>query len=131
MIIGRYSELKNNNIKIGDTIWACAYEYTSTKEQKGLHQKPIFGMITHVKYSDMHAKYSDASLYGAKYFIPFKKDAKSFDISNLAWTKAVSIYSRQYATNELDCRNLYNQLIQRNIDWHTREIQKLKDDFIR
>ena len=131
MKIGSHRFLKDNNLKIGDILWGCAYDYTSTKEHKGLHQIPILGMLSYTKYADCMDKYNDPNVYSPKYFIPFKKNAKTLSPENLAYSKAVYVEARQYATTELDSRHLYNELIQDNIDWHEQEIQKLKDDMLK
>ena len=130
MIIGLHGSLKNNNLGVGDTVWACAYVYTSTKENKGLHQHPILGVLSHTKYEDTMQQFLDKNKYKPNFFIPFKKNAKSLTYDNLQFSKAVRVESRRYATTEEECKELYNKAIQSNINWHTMEIEKLKKDML-
>lgn len=115
----------NKHFKVGDTIYACAYKYTHDKNGKSKHQKPILGMFT---VRDTEAKNNEYLSKGdthIRYFVPFKKNNQE-----LAWSKAVTIQSRHYATTYQECVTLYNKLIQNNITWHEQEIEQLKKDLL-
>ncbi len=50
-----------------------------------------------------------------RYFVPFKKTAKSCDLEDLAWSKAVNIRSRVYADTENECIEAYNECVMKNV----------------
>lgn len=122
MKIKEHTDIQNI-FKVYDKIWACAFEYNSYKEGKFLHQKPVLGQFMAGNTLENHnrrmSRYKDKN--NAVYFVPLKKNG-----IDLAWSKAVHITSRVYATTEEECIELYNELIQKNIDWHITEIEELK-----
>ena len=111
------------NFKAGDTVWACAFNYTHDKEGRSLHQEPVLGKFmlcsTQAKHDDKLKRYPDYTY--PEYFVPFKKNGV-----DLAWSKAVHMHSRCYATTEEECVDLYNNLIGNAIDWHRSEIDALE-----
>lgn len=111
--------------KVGDTTYACAYEYTHDKNGKSKHQKPIRGMFTAGDTEAKNNEYIAKGQTSIRYFVPFKKNGV-----DLAWSKAVSRYSRYYTSTLSECNELYNKLIQENINWHEREIEKLREDLV-
>lgn len=122
MICKEYYDI-NKHWKVGDIVWACAFKYAGTKESKHLYQTPIKGMFTHSKCPEDIKDISTTKQYKhIRYFIPFKKNGK-----DLAYSKAVNYNARCYADYEYECINLYNELIQKNIDWHKSCIKDLCD----
>lgn len=121
----KYREYTNvaKNFRAGDTAWACAFHYTHDKESKSLHQEPIYGKFmignTQLKVDEKLERRPDYSY--PEYFVPFKKNGV-----DLAWSKAVHMSSRHYATTEDECVELYNSLIMDAVDWHRKEIDKLE-----
>ena len=114
-----------NHFKLSDTAYACAYEYTHDKEGKCKHQKPVLGVFTAGNTEEKNAEYIAKGRTDVCYFVPFKKNG-----IDLAWSKAVTIYSRCYATTQQECIALYNRLIQDSIEWHEQEIKKLEKDLL-
>lgn len=136
MIYGKIieNEVLNTELKCEDVVWACMYEYTYDKEAKKLFQKPVKGVITASRYESYHNDYVERLKnsenygregYGTQYFVPFKKNGK-----DLAWSKAVKVYNRRYARNEVDCIHLFNRLILNIVDWHNKEIEELKKEML-
>lgn len=122
MKIKNYTEV-SKNFKAGDEIWACAFNYTHDKEGKHLYQEPVFGKLmagkTEVAHNSRIERFPDSS--NVEYFVPFKKNGV-----DLAWSKAVLMYNRYYATTEEECVELYNSLVKNAIDWHRSEIEALE-----
>lgn len=130
------NELKLDRTKLtyGDKVWAFSYRNTRDKESKSLYQKPIYGMMT---YGNTEASNNrlikimqDKGTYGeddirVRYFTPFKKNGK-----DLAWSKSVLSYNREYAETEEDAKILYNGMVQLIIDWHNKEIERLNKEKI-
>lgn len=124
-----YTEVKKV-FKIESKVWACAYEYTSKKESRLNFQKPILGMIMCDKTEERHKEKKERYIQrGYKppcdYFVPFKQNGK-----DLAWSKAVKIWSRCYASTEKECKEIFNSLINKKVAWHLEEIEKLKKELI-
>lgn len=115
----------NKYFNLGDIAYACAYEYTHDKNGKCKYQKPIRGMFTAGDTEAKNNEYISKGQTNIRYFVPFKKNKE-----DLAWSKAVTIYARCYATTQQECITLYNKLIQANIDWHEHEIEKLRKDLL-
>lgn len=98
-------------LKPEQKIWACAYQLDNNQITMGLKQKPIYGVIK--------------GRYRPEFFIPFKKNS-----NELAKSKQVSIYARCFADTEMECIELYNQLVQEKIDWFKVRLEETKDDLI-
>lgn len=125
MIIKNYSYLTDNGFSVGDTIWACAFKYTYSKDGMRFSQTPIHGMLTVGNTEASHNARLGRGVTNPSHFVPFKKDGKS-----LSWSKAVEISSRKFATTEKECAKLYNELVNECISWHTIEIEELKKMFV-
>ncbi len=119
----------NNKLKSGTKLYACAYEYSLSKEHKQFYSKPVLGVLSFTNKSYEKDQIDTYNGY-PEYFIPYKKNRSDDSYDNLAFSKAVSIYARYYAETETECAELYNSLIQNNIDWHKKEIEKLKENLI-
>lgn len=116
------SELAKN-YKAGDIVWGCVYAYRHEDgDGEALNVLPTKGMLAPCRYEKDLAT---AKPY-ISYFIPLKKDGKT-----PSWKKAIPIYSLHYATTELECIEIYNGLIDSNIQWHKSEIGRLKKDLIK
>lgn len=123
MKVSGYEVKKHFNV--GDTVYACAYKYTRDKEQKVFHQKPIAGMLMAGKTEPKHNQRLAIGGNVIEYFVPFKKNS-----TELAWSKAVSVTARNYASTYTECVELYNSLIKNAIIWHINEIEKLRGDLL-
>lgn len=114
------------HFKVGDTVYACAYEYKRDKEGRRYFQKPVLGKLvlgrtlSEEEYYERTGRKTEPN-----YFVPFKKNGK-----DLAWSKVVSIYARYFTTDEEESKEFYNDLIQKQISWHESEIDKLKEDLL-
>lgn len=125
MKIDTYLNLERKGMKNGDTVWACAYKVTFNKEGLRYIQKPVKGVLTSSKNKDMYLKHLEDGTTDIRYFVPFKKDKK-----DLAWSKAVQVSARIYATTKEECIELYNEEIQYYIDSCFRAIDDFKRDMI-
>ena len=88
------------NVSENTTIWACAYETTSTKENMSLKCMPVKGII------------SD------KYFIPYKKNG------GLKMSGRVKRESRSYADTYEECVEMYNFFVNKRME----QLQKLLEE---
>ena len=119
------------SFKVGDIVWACAFERTNNTKSMLCFQQPILGMFTNQKTLlseiDVRAKYSYLDIC---YFVPFKKNCKAYTLNNLAWSKATHISARMYATTEKECKELYNSLIDDVIAYHEKAIDEMTEYYI-
>lgn len=118
--------LKRYDIKNGDDMWACAYQVTYNKDGIRYVQKPVKGKLVSSKYQSTYEEDIQKGLTDLKYikfFVPYKKNG-----IDLAWSKAVGIESRQYATTEEESREIYNEEIESYINMHKRMIEELEND---
>lgn len=114
------------HFKVGDTVYACAYQYNRDKEGRQFFQKPILGKLVLGRSETEEAYYERTDRKTEpNYFVPFKKNGK-----DLAWSKVVTIYSRYFTDDEEESKEFYNDLIQKQIAWHESEIDKLKEDLL-
>lgn len=121
----------NHEFKIGDVVWACAFERTIDANQNSLKQEPILGMFTHDKnLSAEKTNQQSLTQKHIRYFVPFKKNCKAYTLENLAWSKTVTHYSRKYTTTEKECIDLYNSLIDQEIEYHQNIIKEIKGYYI-
>ena len=116
--------LEISKFKSGDIVWACAFESTYGTDKLLFKQEPILGMV--VSRKTLREIKSTNSYATIRYFIPFKKNAKFYTLENLAWSKAVNIHSRKYATTEAECIELYNELIDDQILYHQERIYEIE-----
>lgn len=111
----------------GDEVWACAYSYDGNKEGRLYFQEPVLGKITcrNTESAEKRELQDTSTWHQPNYFVPYKKNGR-----DLAWSKAVSIGARCYAFSKEECIELYNELIQENINWHLNAIHELQDAMI-
>lgn len=121
MIIS-YREI-NDNFKLDDEVWACAYKPTSDKEGRSNYSNPIRGRLVAENTKSRDEFRWSRGCTDIRAFIPYKKNGK-----DLAWSKAVTIYSRYFTDNEAESKEYYNKLIREQIQWHQSEIEKLKNE---
>lgn len=124
MIIKTHSELYKSNLKVGDSIWACAYEFTMNSKSMKNIQKPIKGVLTtsrDKKNNDSFIALGETGTDYIRYFVPYKKNE-----IDLSWSRAVEVYSRKFATTEEEATELYNKLIDEYIAHYTEMIERLK-----
>lgn len=101
---------EKNRLQAGTVVWAYAFQENSMKEGMLLSQKPVKGCIIHDSiYSNM--------------FAPFKKNKEP----ELALSKAINVYGRNFADTEEEAKEGYNQLIEKRIEWYQNKISLLKD----
>lgn len=124
MVVTKYYDVRKV-FKVGDVVYACAFEYSHEKESKALHQKPVRGMLAVCKTEEKNRIALEKGDTSIGYFIPFKKNS-----NELAWSKAVQMSSRKYASTYEECVGLYNQLIRGAIFWHQQEIANLTNELI-
>lgn len=120
-----YREARNH-YRVGDVVWACAYECAGNKESKRLFQEPVKGQLTASKKESANvAIIASAAQRGAylepQYFVPYKKNGV-----DLAWSKAVKFSSRMCADTYDESVELYNDKIQEYIDWFENEVKEMK-----
>lgn len=116
---------KDNLHKI---VWACAYEHTSSKNEKYLYCKPTKGMLTALSFNFESEVHSTNSY--PLYFVPFRKNAKDLTLENLAWSKAVHLTARCYADTEAESIEQYNELVLASIKEVLPIIQKDTNELI-
>lgn len=109
-----------------DTVWACAFTQTSTKDAKRYFCKPVKGMLmtsnTEKRCEENKQKHT---AHDIKYFVPFKKDCV-----HLAWSQAVHFTARKYADSEAECISLYNSLIYDAVEFHQNIIDELFEQIV-
>lgn len=114
------------NFKAGDIVWGCAYGY---KEQDGdglaVTQLPTQGMLSPCRYEKEWENAKQNPTQYISYFVPLKKDGKP------SWKKAIPAYSLNYASTEDECKELYNEAVNANIEWHKKEISRLRKELIK
>lgn len=128
MVISNSYELSKSNLKVGDTVWACAYKLGSDVESMRYIQRPIKGVLTtskDKKNNDNFMALGETDTGYIQYFVPYKKNGV-----DLSWSKAVSIYSRKIATTEEEAISLYNKLIDDYVEYFTEKIEEIKKDKI-
>lgn len=128
MVISNSYELSKSNLKVGDTVWACAYKLGSDVESMRYVQKPIKGVLTaskNKKNNDNFIALGEINASYIRYFVPYKKNG-----IDLSWSKAVSTYSRNITTTEEEAISLYNKLIDDYVKYFTEKIEEIKKDKI-
>lgn len=112
------------HFKVGDEVWACAFEYDSYKEGRALFQVPVLGVFTNSRTGAKNKdKLKNSSTARIKYFVPLKKDG-----IEPMYSKVVNLESRCYATTKEECIELYHELINERIEWHRNKIEKLIEE---
>lgn len=127
MKIIKYAETFKN-FNVGDIVWGCAFSRTIDTAGMLFYQEPILGMF--VSRKTLKEAQNVNNFETIRYFVPFKKNRKGNNLTDLAWSKLVNINSRKYATTEYECIEIYNDLIQKEIDYHELLIDKMKEYFI-
>ena len=113
--------------KPGDTVWACAFKPAHDKESKQYFQRPIQGklMAGASELSDAESRKRYGLEAQPTHFVPFKKGS-----TELAWSKAVTIYARWVSDSFQECTEKYKSLVQEQIDWHEKELQELRKEIL-
>ena len=118
----RFIKEINENFSVGDDVWACAFQYDLHKEGKHLYQKPVLGVfVTHRNGAKDKRNLKNGGDTIIKYFVPLKKDG-----IEPMYSKLVNLEARCYASTEKECKELYNELLEKYVRWHENEIEKLK-----
>ena len=107
-------------------VWGCGFEtnskkLTSNRDTTFMYRKePMFGIVVPPRYD----------YYWGKTFIPFKKTYKgngeNWTTKDLAFSKSVVVYAREYASTYNECIEVYNDLIEHEIDKCNEIIKKLE-----
>lgn len=106
-------EIKRNSLKLGDKVWACAYDYNYNRTEKALIQQPVYGEIVKLPNSTYRLG-----------FAIMKKDGTP------RTSGIVDLYSRNFAYTEKECVEIYNEKIKERIELLEDEIYKLNKDLI-
>lgn len=120
-------------------VWGFMFEPSQTKSSKpSTHCKPVRGMITYednlkdeiaIRHLPDNVRKSRFP-HGCQYFVPFKKNAKGCDITELAWSKAVDEYYRNFADTEAEAIDAYNQAVQEQLDMFKRFVKETEQYMI-
>lgn len=111
VIIPTFSDsYANDNLKDGDEYWACAYDTNSTEKGMGYIQKPIFGIIK-----------KEGRLF---VFYPYNKKGL------ISKSKKVNVSSRIFSNNEKESKEIYNFLVDKQIELLETLLNKTKNDKI-
>lgn len=100
------TEIMWNELNDGDEVWACAYMKTNTEKSNLLKQTPVYGIIQNNK------------------FCPYNKQGK------IVKSKMVGKSSRHYARTESESKEIYNILVQRQINFLQSLMDECKADLI-
>lgn len=130
-------------------VWGCGFEtnskkLTSNRDTTFMYRKePMFGIVVPTRYEDeiirdlnekvnvgKTLKEINNDYYWGKTFIPFKKTYKgngeNWTTKDLAFSKSVVVYAREYASTYNECIEVYNDLIEHEIDKCNEFIEKLE-----
>lgn len=118
--------------KPGSIVWACNYKLNSKGTGKIFYSKPVEGMLMLGNTQESHNRRAKSGYTKPNFFVPFRK--KNTD---LAWSKAVSVYSRCYADSKEECTELFEDIINKEIKKHqniidilNKEMDELKDELL-
>lgn len=130
-------------------VWGCGFETNSKKLSSNRDttfmycKEPMFGIITPTRYEDeiirdlnekinvgKTLKEINNHYYWDKAFISFKKTYKgngdNWTTKDLAFSKSVNAYAREYANTYDECVEIYNSLIDHEINNCKEIIEKLE-----
>lgn len=106
-----------DHVEVGQKVWACAFQLDKSKTQMRLVQEPVYGEIRgRIRPSTGE---EGKSPY---YFIPYKRNS-----IDLAMSKKVSVYSRSYAETYEDCKEIYNSLVDENVNWLKERLSEIEE----
>ena len=106
-------ELKINDLKDNQLVWACGYSTNSTEKSMAFRKKPILGIVIF--------PYNSRKDKGEFYEVNKKGEVK---------TKCVNIRSRHYANTEEESIEIYNNLVLKQISILQTLVDNCRDDFI-
>lgn len=109
-------EIKRQDLKDGQVVWGCAYCTNNTEKSMAFKKKPVLGVVS------LKEKAGRWSRDGV--FYESRKDGQPKKSSG------VNLYARHYANTEEESREIYNGLVQNQIDLLQRLIDDTKSDFI-
>ena len=136
-----------NEILYGVPYWACGFETNSRKISSYQHttfmyrKEPVFGVIVLIEYKRGYGNKAIKERIGVPiskysnhwrrfYFVPFKKnykgDGTNWTDKDLAFSKSVEVESREYANTYKECVELYNGLIENEVNKHKEIIKELE-----
>lgn len=136
-----------NELLYGVPYWGCGFETNSRKINSyqnttfTFKKEPAFGVVVLIEYEQGYgdkaikertgipiSKYSNH--WRRFYFVPFKKnykgDGKNWTDKDLAFSKRVEMSSRKYADTYEKCVELYNGLIDDEVNKHKEIINELE-----
>lgn len=136
-----------NELLYGVPYWACGFETNSRKINSYHHttftykKEPAFGVCVLIEYEQGYGDKATKERIGIPiskyskhwrpfYFVPFKKNykgnGKNWTDKDLAFSKRVEMRSRKYADTYEKCVELYNGLIDDEVNKHKEIINELE-----
>ena len=116
----------HKHFSVGDEVWACAFKHemdSTGKVYRNLYQEPVLGVfVTHRTGAKDKSKLKNGGNTKIKYFVPLKKDG-----IEPMYSKLVNLESRCYASTEEECKELFKQILEENINLHNKIIKELKN----
>lgn len=110
-------------IKAGSFVWAYAFRHNTSKESMALKQEPVYGMLAADSAKSPHeALMARLPCPRAAFFIPCKQNS----VTELAWSRAVRVESREYASTREEAVRMYNCRIKAAIGWHRKAMSELE-----
>lgn len=103
--------------KIGDAVWACAYQTDNNQITMGYIRTPVRGMICNPRGMGIQ-RWQD------EVFVEFGKNGQ------LKKSSSVSKSARKYASTKEECTELYNSLVTSRIQWLEDRISEANTHFI-
>lgn len=108
------------DLTCGMTVWAYAFQETREKESMLLSQVPVKGRIS---YTNTPALECFTPGRAGRFFVPFKKNSET----EYAWSKAVRLWSRNFADTEEEAKQAYNRSVDCKIKWYQEKIRQLEE----
>lgn len=105
-------ELSIEDLKEGQSVWACAYSTNNTEKTMALRKKPVLGIIKKDK------------VWKSGVFYELKRSGE------LKKSSGVKIDARHYANTEEESKKIYNTLVQEQINKLEELINICKGDLI-
>lgn len=120
-------QVKNpKQLPCGTFLYGYALHYSHDKNTFSLRQEPILGMLAAKNtYESNKDKVAQNPGFPPCFFVPLKKNKEPLP-ENCAWSRAVDILSRRYATTEDTAREDYNAMIEKLQKFHKDAIKELE-----
>lgn len=122
------SHLVNNHWKPGDVVWATSVRPSAQRGAKDnlALVKPQRGILAAGDAQVKHERFVAASEFArCTHFVPFAKSG-----SKLSWSKAVTIYARDFASTEREATEIYNEKLRIEIERREIAARELRAELI-